>query len=452
MGPTSDTPLRPQDSGLLPRLLAELGLRPDTLTLPARAVQAVPLPSHLAVGELAWTSIGAAAAAIGTASADDDWHPLLPDPDLVADAYRSDRYLRVDGEAIEGFAPLSGFWRTADGWVRTHGNYAHHAAALRTGLRLRNGATPDEVASVLRTMTSVQAMTAVQAHGGLCVPVRQEAPREDAALRATPLIQVSRLGDSRPRALPRPTAASPLSGIRVLDLTRVIAGPVATRTLAFAGAEVLRLDPPMREEISWQHFDTGHGKRTALLDIAADRERFDALLADADVIVLGYRPDGLRRLGLDPQSLVSRHPQLVVAQLSAWPGDDSARGFDSIVQAACGISWADSVDGQLPGALPAQALDHSAGYLLAAGITAALCRRAEAGGSWYVRTSLRRVAAELLGMPRGEPRRAPEHEVRTQEFEVGGQRVTTVEPAVRWPGGPVRFAAPRPWGADAPEW
>ena len=451
MGPTTDTPFRPQDPGLLPRVLAELGLRADALTRPAGAASAVPLPSHLAVGELAWTSIGAAAAAIAIASADDG-HPLLPDPDLVAAAYRSDRYLRVDGEAIEGFAPLSGFWRTADGWVRTHGNYPHHAAALRTGLRLRDGASPDEVASVLRTMTSAQAMTAVQAHGGLCVPVRQEHPHEDAALRTTPLIQVSRLGDSRPRALPRPTAASPLSGIRVLDLTRVIAGPVATRTLAFAGAEVLRIDPPLREEISWQHFDTGHGKRTALLDIAADRDRFDALLADADVIVLGYRPVGLRRLGLDPRSLAARHPQLVVAQLSAWPGEDSARGFDSIVQADCGISWADSDDGQVPGALPAQALDHSAGYLLAAGITVALRRRAESGGPWYVRTSLRRVAAELLGMPRGEPRRAPEHEARTQEFEVGGHRVTTVVPAVRWADGPVRFAAPRPWGADAPEW
>jgi crotonobetainyl-CoA:carnitine CoA-transferase CaiB-like acyl-CoA transferase len=211
---------------------------------------------------------------------------------------------------------------------------------------------------------------------------------------------------------------------------------VATRTLALAGADVLRIDPPDRPEIVTQHLDTGHGKRSALLDIAVDRDRFESLLADADVLVLGYRPSGLRRLGLDPARLAARHPHLVIAQLSAWPGADSPRGFDSIVQADCGISWIESADGLSPGALPAQALDHSAGYLLAAGIT----------------TALRRVAAELLGMPRSEPARMPEAPARTQTFDVAGRQVTTVVPAVSWPGAPGLFAAPRPWGGDPPEW
>jgi crotonobetainyl-CoA:carnitine CoA-transferase CaiB-like acyl-CoA transferase len=150
--------------------------------------------------------------------------------------------------------------------------------------------------------------------------------------------------------------------------------------------------------------------------------------------------------------LAARHPHLVIAQLSAWPGADSPRGFDSIVQADCGISWIESADGLSPGALPAQALDHSAGYLLAAGITTALRHRAEQGGGWHVRTSLRRVAAELLGMPRSEPARMPEAPARTQTFDVAGRQVTTVVPAVRWPGAPELFAAPRPWGGDPPEW
>src|SRR5690606_36796034 len=244
----------------------------------------------------------------------------------------------------------------------------------------------------------------------------------------------------------------PLTGVRVLDLTRVLAGPVATRTLALAGADVLRIDPPDRPEIATQHLDTGHGKGSALLDIVADPIRFEALLAAADVLVLGYRPGGLRRLGLDPAWLAGQHPHLVIAQLSAWPGADSPRGFDSIVQADCGISWIESADGITPGALPAQALDHSAGYLLAAGITAALRRRAEHGGGWYVRPSLRRIAAELLGMPRSEPVPVTEAPVRTQRFDVAGSEVTTVVPAVTWPGAPDLFAAPRPWGADAPEW
>src|SRR5690606_15007706 len=139
-------------------------------------------------------------------------------------------------------------------------------------------------------------------------------------------------------------------------------------------------------------------------------------------------------------------------QLSAWPGPDSPRGFDSIVQADSGISWIEAADGTSPGVLPAQALDHSAGYLLAAGITMALRRRGEHGGAWYVRTSLRRVAAELLGMPRSEPVPMPQERARTQSFEVAGQQVTTVVPAVTWPGAPQHFAAPRPWGADDAEW
>jgi len=282
--------------------------------------------------------------------------------------------------------------------------------------------------------------------------VRVERPPQDAALRRHPLVETARVGDSGAVPLPRASPEAPLGGVRVLDLTRVIAGPVATRTLAFAGADVLRIDPPALPEPAWQHLDTGHGKRSALLDIHREPARFARLLADADVLVLGYRPGGLHRLGLSPEVLAAQHPHLVVGQLSAWPGDDSPRGFDSIVQADSGISCLSAVDGE-PGALPAQALDHSAGYLLAAGIATALRRRSELGGSWRVRTSLRRVAAELLGMPRStrvaETADAP---VSTQTFDVGGRQVTTVAPAVRWPGSPNVYAPPRPWGRDTAEW
>ncbi|WP_344819658.1 CoA transferase [Microbacterium soli] len=412
----------------------------------------VPLPSRLAVGELARASVSAVSSAIASLSPGLG-RPLPLDADQVAAAYGSERHLRLDGAGISGFAPLSGFWPTADGWVRTHGNYPHHATALCEALGLPASAARDDVSDALRAREAAPAASAVREAGGVCVLVSREDPAADAALRRHPLTEVSPLADSRPRRIPGAEESAPLAGVRVLDLTRVIAGPVATRTLAFAGADVLRLDPPQRPEIPWQHLDTGHGKRSALLDIAADRPRFDALLADADVVVLGYRPDGLRRLGLEPRTLAAVHPQLIVAQLSAWHGAYSPRGFDSIVQADCGISWIESSDGRTPGALPAQALDHSAGYLLAAGIMTALRRRGEAGGSWYVRTSLRRVAAELLGMRR-TPTAAPmpAAAARTQEFDVAGTRVTTVAPAVRWQGGPEMFRAPRPWGGDAAEW
>jgi crotonobetainyl-CoA:carnitine CoA-transferase CaiB-like acyl-CoA transferase len=438
----------PRDSGLLARFAGELGL--DARGIRGLSSLRAPLSSHLGVGELAWCSVAVAGAALASASPSSP-APASPAPDLVAAAYRSDRYLRIDDRAPEVWSPLSGFWRTSDGWMRTHANYPHHASALLQALRLSDSAGPDDLAAALRAVTSHDAVSAIVAAGGVGAAVRPEDPGTDAELRRLPSISLTRMGESPARPLSG-DAALPLAGVRVLDLTRVLAGPVATRTLALAGADVLRIDPPARAEIAVQHLDTGHGKRSALLDIAADRARFEALLTDADVLVLGYRPSGLRRLGLDPAQLSARHPHLAVAQLSAWPGAESPRGFDSIVQADCGISWIESADAIAPGALPAQALDHSAGYLLAAGITMALRRRGEQGGGWYVRTSLRRVAAELLGMPRAEPLRMPEQPARTQTFGDAGHHVTTVVPAVTWPGAPELFAAPHPWGSDAPEW
>lgn len=435
----------PRDSGLSVRLQHELGLSSAALELiDARA--AVPLSSRLGVGELAWSAVSAAGAALSPGDG------VPPDPVRIAAAYRSERHLLIDGASPAAWAPLSRFWRTADGWVRTHGNYPHHARALRRALGLQADGDVDEIASALSTMTSVSASSAIVDTGGVCAPVRPEDPSTDARLRRAPLIDLRRVGEAPRLSLPHSDDASPLRGVRVLDLTRVIAGPVATRTLALAGADVLRIDPPEFDEIGWQHLDTGHGKRSALLDIRTDRPRFDALLAGADVLVLGYRPDGLRRLGLAVDLLARSHPHLIVAQLSAWPGADSERGFDSIVQAQSGIALIESPDGTTPGALPAQALDHSAGYLLAAAVATALRRRAESGGTWSVRTSLRRVAAELLGLTRSAPAPITEAPPQTQTFDVAGRQVTTVLPAVRWPGSPETYAAPRPWGADRAEW
>ncbi|WP_345801246.1 CoA transferase [Microbacterium sp. AZCO] len=430
--------------------LGEVGLEARARLDEAR--HPVPLPSRLAVGELAWASVGAAfLAAAELAGAD----RVALDPDRIALAYSSERYGSVDGEQPMAFAPLSGFFRTSDGWVRTHGNYPHHAAALRSGLGLGSDAGKAEVADALAGMPAGVATQAIVARGGICSPVFHERPDVEEGLAQRPLVAVSRLGDAPARELSRIPDA-PLSGVRVLDLTRVIAGPVATRTLALFGAEVLRIDSPRLPEIEWQHLDTGHGKRSAQLDLSdpAGRERFERLASTADVIVLGYRPDGLARLGLSPADLAARHPGIVVAQLSAW-GSPDRRGFDSIVQAASGISWIESRDGTTPGALPAQALDHSAGYLLAAAVMALLGRRTREGGSWLAETSLRRIATELLGMPRtSEP--APVDVVdpaaHTQRFDVAGRTITTVAPAAGYAGGPTRFASPRPWGRAAPEW
>ena len=401
------------------------------------------LPSRLAVDALARASVLAVCRAAR--------HPSIPaaDPDLdrIAMAYRSDRSLTIDGRSPDVWSALSGFWRTRDGWVRTHANYPHHARALRDSLRLADDADAEALRAVLTDLSTVDAVTTITDAGGLAVPVCEEDPSSDRALRELPLVESTPIGRAPHR---RTVPGHGLAGIRVLDLTRVIAGPVCTRTLALLGADVLRIDPPDLPEPEWQHLDTGHGKRSTILD--ASSARFAELLSAADVIVLGYRPVALDRLGLSPVALAERHPGLMVAQLSAWGVDQrERRGFDSLVQAESGIAMIESPDGDRPGALPAQALDHSAGYLLAAAICDAVHDRDASGTVRSVRTSLRRVAAELLGMPRTtepEPASPIDPNAHTQRFRVDSHDVVTVRSAI--PG--LEFAAPRPWGLDAPTW
>lgn len=460
------TPAPPQPTpshsaqDMLARVRRDLGADAGPSDPPPAHV--VPLPARTRVDALAWASVTAAARAAGDLVGAT---VASPDPARIALAFTSERHVRVDDRAVSVWAEMSGFFRTRDGWVRTHANYAHHAEALRRAFGLPATAGRAELADALGELATDVAESAADVAGGLCVAVRAEDPHSDEIRRRAPLVSLRRVTDS-PR-LPAPPApvGAPLRGIRVLDLTRVIAGPIATRTLALLGADVLRIDPPFLPETEWVHLDTGHGKRSALLDMrsTSGRGTLERLLASADVVVTGYRARSLERLGWDPPALVARHPGLVVARLTAWGTDESGvddraadrRGFDSLVQAASGIAWIESADGDTPGALPAQALDHSAAYLLAAGILTALRRRRTEGGGWIVEVSLRRVAAELLGMPR-EPVppevSAPDPAPHLQRFDLDGMSVTTVGPAVSYPGGPDRFASPRRWGRDAPEW
>lgn len=433
---------------LLARVLRELGITAgDDVDL--SALGTVALPSRLSTAELAAASVGVAMISAGLS-------PATIDPQRVAVAYRSDRFLTIDGATPPVWSPFSGFWRTSDGWVRTHGNYPHHAVALRAGLQLGDDAAADAVRAALSERSTAEAVSAITKTGGLAVPVAAEDPAVDGVLRRKPLLGIDRVDTAtgaRSRVThPRTPAhgALPLRGIRVVDLTRVIAGPVCTRTLALLGADVLRVDPPNLPEPEWQHLDTGHGKRSALLD--ARTTRMHEMLAEADVVVLGYRPAALERLGLHPDALAHRYPGLVVAQLSAWGTDHPDRaGFDSLVQAESGIAMIESPDGVRPGSLPAQALDHSAGYLLAAAVTTLLERRRREGGTWRVRTSLRRIAAELLGMPR---RREPLAEAtfdvdpHLARFDVDGRTVVTSRPALAG----FEFEAPHRWGVDQPAW
>lgn len=347
-----------------------------------------PLPARLPVSDLARDAVGAFAlaaeaardAATGKSHArpPERAEPVGLDPIRIAASFRSDQLGRLDGQSPPVWAPLSGFFPAADGWVRTHANYPWHAAALRAMLGLGSDADGGAVGAAIAERGARELEDAVFRAGGLAVAVRE--PDAWAAQRGAPTapIRVDRAG--RARAALGADPERPLGGVRVLDLTRVIAGPVATRALAGLGADVLRVDSPVRPEPLWQWLDTGRGKRSSLLDLEdrADRSRFAELLAEADVVVTGARPGALARFGLEPEQIAESQPGIVTARVRAWaPGGDwgERRGFDSLVQAASGIAAVESADRENPGKLPAQALDHSGGALLAAGITALLAER-----------------------------------------------------------------------------
>ncbi len=430
------------------------------------------LPSRLPVEDVAIACTGAAllaAAALHAQRGGDCGSRGSPTARLdlghLAAAFRSEAYLRVNGEqAGPGFAPLSRFWRAADGWVRTHGNYPWHRAALLRALGCSGD--PESVAVAIAALRAREAEDIVVGAGGVAAAVRGEdswrAEPPGQAVAATRLVEGTSIGGAPPRW--RPAGALPASGIRVLDLTRVIAGPVATRYLGALGADVLRLDPPDRPELTLHAYDGLPGKRSALLDLetADGMARMHDLLAEADVLVHGYRPHALDRFGLSPELLAERHPGLVVVSLSAWGSRGpwgGRRGFDSIVQAACGIAMAESSDGERPGAMPCQLLDHGTGYLCAAAALQALARQSAHGGTEFRELCLARTAHWLLGLPRDLAAPSPAAASGDDDpawlvtLESAQGPVTTVRPPGRLDGEALIW--PRPlsrYGGDQPAW
>ncbi|MFI5836591.1 CoA transferase [Micromonospora sp. NPDC051300] len=367
------------------------------------------LASPLAVADCAVASVAACLAAAADLAHDRTGRrpDLTLDTEHVAAAVRGEVWLRdADGRGIDGFAPLSRLWPAGDGWMRTHANYPWHRAALLSSLGVADGPDAEvraRVADVVADRPAREVERAAYAAGGLAVAARTRAQwladgEEDPAGTA-PLVTMTPLGRAT-GPLPGP-GRLPASGVRVLDLTRVIAGPVGTRMLGALGADVLRVDDPRRPELALHAVDGVIGKASATLDVGteAGRRTLHRLLDRADVLVTGYRPGALRRLGLDPDQVADRHPGTSVVTLSAWgtTGTWGARhGFDSLVQVATGIGWATSPDGDRPGALPCQLLDHATGYLVAAGALAALGRRARTGDATHVSVSLTRTARWLL--------------------------------------------------------
>ncbi len=324
----------------------------------------------------------------------------------AAAAMRSTVYLKIDGKRpSEVWDPMSGYNPVKDGrWVSIHCNFANHRDAAM-GV-LGNPADRASAEAASRNWDGLALEDAIHAAKG-CAGLARSAAEwaqhpHSAAVAAQPLLEIRKIGESRPESLP--TGKRPLSGLRVLDLTRVLAGPICARTLAEHGADVLKISGPHLPDSGISEFDTGIGKLQAFLDLrtAEGTEKLRGLLREADVFSQSYRPGALAARGFSPGQAAEIRPGIVYVTLSAWGTEGpwrDRRGFDSIVQTVSGMAYAQSAglppEGK-PRLMPVSAIDYVSGYLMAFGALVALARRATEGGSWLVRVSLARTGKWIV--------------------------------------------------------
>jgi hypothetical protein len=390
---------------LLTSIQAALGL-PHT-PIPFTATGA--LPSAFAVTDLACASIAAAGQAVSQLLNQQTGRlPAIEVDRRLASFWFSSSIRPVGWNVPPLWDPIAGDYAAKDGWIRLHTNAPHHRAAAESVL----GASTDRaaMASKVAQWAKSELEQAVVDAGGCAAEMRTweqwQSHPQGHAVNAEPLIQFGHHGSHNAKPW-QGSVAQPLAGINVLDLTRVLAGPVASRFLAGLGADVLRIDPPTWNEPGVVPEMT-LGKRCARLDLhdTADRALFDSLLKDADMVIHGYRADALERLGYGPGERQKLAPGLIDVCLNAygWSGPwQNRRGFDSLVQMSSGIADAGMrwKLAEKPTPLPVQALDHATGYLMAASAIKLLAQRLGSGQGGSARLSLARTAKLLIENGRG---------------------------------------------------
>lgn len=436
------------------------------------------LPSSFAVGTAAQATIAAAALAaceLGHARGAPRQQVSV---DMLHAAIECLGWFAIDGKVPDLWDKFSGLYRCADGWVRVHANFTHHReGALRLMGLDPATATREDAERAMLGWRALDFETATAEAGLVATALRSfeewDATPQAAAIASQPLFTIERIGpgqghgepaaDAPPLSLPALSAdAPPLAGIRVLDLTRILAGPVGGRALAAYGADVMLVNAPHLPNIE-AIADTSRGKLSTLVDLREPEGRaaMDRLLADAHVFVQGYRPGGLDSLGYGPEELARKRPGIVCVSLSAygtqgpWAG---RRGFDSLVQTAMGFNRAegDAAGDGKPRVLPMQILDQATGYLIAFGAAAALRRQQLEGGSWLVRVSLAQTGHWLRGLGRvadgfsaGKPELGPYLETSASGFG----ELTAVRHAAQLSRTPAGWARPSmPPGSHAAGW
>jgi crotonobetainyl-CoA:carnitine CoA-transferase CaiB-like acyl-CoA transferase len=331
----------------------------------------------------------------------------------AAASLRSGTYMKLGaGELPHRRNAIMGCYPAKDGrWSYLHCNFPNHRAAALGVLGVAEDR--DAVARAVARWNAADLEEAIIAARGAGGMVRTRAEwcghPQALALAALPLLEIVRIGDSPPEPLHVGALRGdrPLSGIRVVDITRVLAGPTGARTLAEHGAEVMKVTAAHLPNLGYQEWDTGHGKLSAQLDLRepASLETLRSLIGEADVFSQGYRPGTLAERGLSPEALAALRPGLVYVSLSAFghAGPWAARrGFDTVVQTVSGITsrQAEVVPGKTAGPqfYPVSAIDYCTGYMMAFGAMVALERRAREGGSWLVRISLAQVGKWLVDL------------------------------------------------------
>ncbi len=420
------------------------------------------LPTRLPIGPLAVAALGATGLAAATL-----WQLRGGSPQQVGIAMRAATlgmttatYLRVDGKPVKSWDPITGYYRVRDGWVYLHGNFPH----LRDGL-LRLFGVRNDAEALRKALTGWSATEVEDAAGtrGLCGVVTRDraawaAHPQALATTTLPLIEITRIGDApRRRLTPGPR---PLSDMRVLDLSRVIAGPMATRTLAEHGATVMLVSAPHLPAIESLVIDTGFGKHSSMVDLttASGSATLRELADSADVFLNAYRPGTLEQRGFSPAAMAQLRPGMIYVNISAFSRAGpwaQRRGYDTLVAAATGLTW--NGDHRPPARLPCQPLDYLTGYLGALGTMIALQRQVREGGSWHVQLSLERTAAWIREMsdqlgfeamaPAAVPTEAEISDLYAGSASVFGQ-LRFLKPVVqlsltpaRWERSPVRLGA-----------
>jgi crotonobetainyl-CoA:carnitine CoA-transferase CaiB-like acyl-CoA transferase len=427
------------------------------------------LPSSFAVGTAAQVSIAAsalAAAELWRLRTGRSQHVTIEMRDAAIE-FRSEHYMRLaESKRGEVWDKIAGLYRCGDDrWVRLHTNFPHH----REGMLKLLGCdyARDAVQRALDRWKGEEFETAA-AEAGLVASMTRSFAEWDAhpqgkAVASLPTFTIEKIGEAAPQ--PLPPGDRPLSGVRVLDLTRVIAGPVCGRTLSVHGADVMLVTAAHLPQMMPLVVDNGRGKLSTFVDMrdASGRETLAGLTRGADIFVQGYRPGAVQSNGFGPADVARLRPGIVYVSLCAYGHEGpwaNRRGFDSLVQNANGINHAEAqaAGSAQPKPLPCQALDHAAGYLMAFGAMTALARRATQGGSWHVRVSLAQTGHWIRGLGRVDGLGHPDPGFdavrdRLEESASGFGRLTTVRHAAAMSETPPRWARPSvPLGTHAPEW